>query len=365
VIHLAREQKRSLFIWGGIGIGKSYTVKQTAEEMAKEEGRKFYDFTKLTKEDIAEIENNPSKAFLYYDIRLSQFDPSDLRGLPSINGKETVDWKIPTWVKLFSLPNIAGMIFFDELNLAPPSIQASAYQIIHDRCISDTPISDKVVVIGAGNRTEDRGNVYELAKPLQNRFLHVELEIPSVDDWSKWAFENQDIDDRVVVFLQNRPAFLYKVSERAGDEAFPTPRSCEWWGKLIKDTEDLEEIERRTALAVGTEVASEFVAFLKLKKSINFQEILENPEKIKEIPDEEVHLKYALISLILDWYGKQRKDTKTLKKVLEMASNLQPKEFSILLLRGIRAKNPSSFMKHIVENKEFFEYAKREILPYL
>ncbi|MEM5824301.1 MAG: hypothetical protein QXE98_06130, partial [Archaeoglobaceae archaeon] len=37
----AYQTKEPLFIWGRTGIGKSWTVRKVAEEIAKSEGRKF------------------------------------------------------------------------------------------------------------------------------------------------------------------------------------------------------------------------------------------------------------------------------------------------------------------------------------
>lgn len=73
-------------------------------------------------------------------------------------------------------------MFFDELNLAAPSIQASAYQLILDGQLGEYELPRGWVVITAGNRLLDQAHTFEMPAPLRNRFTHVELEIPAIED---------------------------------------------------------------------------------------------------------------------------------------------------------------------------------------
>lgn len=59
------------------------------------------------------------------------------------------------------------------MNLAPPLVQASAYQFILDRCLGEYMVPDGYSVIGAGNRLEDRAIIRELriAHKSQNIFI--------------------------------------------------------------------------------------------------------------------------------------------------------------------------------------------------
>ena len=156
LIKLAYQRKQPIYVWGATGIGKSMTIKRVAKEIAKDMGLNY-------NEDISKI--NEEGNFSVVDIRISQLDPSDLRGLPKIDNGNT-KWLPPNW-----LPRAGkGIIFFDELNLAPPSIQASAYQLILDRRLGEYILPEGWIIISAGNRLEDRANVFELPAPLKNRF---------------------------------------------------------------------------------------------------------------------------------------------------------------------------------------------------
>jgi hypothetical protein len=338
----------SLYVWGTTGIGKSQTVEEISRKKADELGKEFVMWNKLSRKEKHSLLDSLDKYYIFIDIRLSQMDPSDLRGLPDLNGKESVEWKVPFWVYVISQKDANGVLFFDELNLAPPSIQASAYQIINDKAIGEVAISPDVFIIGAGNRIEDKANVYDLPKPLQNRFCHCQLKVPHIDDWTEWAME-KDVDSRIITFLKYRPPLLFDFDTKSKEKAFPTPRSWgEFANKLIKglpdDTnEQLRRIRTLVSSSVGSKAAQEFTSFIKLKKKINLQDILKNPEKASEI--KEMDMKYSLISLISEWYDKNYKK-KDLETLLEISTHIQ-KEFAILLLRMAKNKHRTSFINNI------------------
>lgn len=323
LIKKAYEKRLPLFIWGPPGIGKSQTVKRVAQEIAKEKGVRFSD-------DIRDI--NKEDVFILIDIRLSQLDPSDLRGLPKIDNG-TTKWLPPNW-----LPQKGqGIIFADELNLAPPSVQAAAYQLILDRRLGDYVLPDGYVIIGAGNRAEDRANVFELPAPLKNRFIHVELAVPSVEDWTKWALEN-GIDNRIISFLNFRPSLLFKFDYESREPSFPTPRSWEFASKLIKGENDIEHIVTLVSSAVGEGAALEFEGFLRTRNLFNVDEILKDPMNA-EIPEEPDKV-YALIDVLVEKYDPKLANTYGLLLLHRI-----PPEFGALLMKMLLAKDKNFLEK--------------------
>jgi len=350
----------SHLVIGGTGIGKSWTVDKKACEIAKQLGREYVKWNKLSKEEKHKVADNPEKYFFLMDIRLSQLDPSDLRGLPALNGKETVEWKIPFWLYLASKKGAKGIIFLDEINLAPHTLQASAYQLIHDRELGEVPIQDGVLVIGAGNRLEDKASVYDLPRPLQNRFTHDTLSAPYIEQeckesWGKWAMEN-GIDMRIITFLIQRPTLLNpKINEDSNERAFPTPRSWAVCSKLISGETDLNWIDSLASMSIGASASSEFSSFLKFQRQINLKEILERPEKAANI--KELDLKYSLLSLVAEWFGQNGKKD-NLETVLQIADVIQP-EFAILLLRFAKIKHESLFKNNVRNCKSWKPISKK------
>ena len=153
-----------VMIWGPPGVGKSQIVAQVAE--------------------------NHGAALV--DIRLSQMEPSDLRGIPFKNGAK-VEWAIPAMLPEVAVHGEAGLLFIDEITSAPPSVSAAAYQLILDRRLGEYRVPEHWAIVAAGNRQGDRGVTYSMPAPLANRFSHFDVDI-NLDDWVAWAYAN-GIDD--------------------------------------------------------------------------------------------------------------------------------------------------------------------------
>lgn len=333
LIKTAYNKKLPLFVHGSIGIGKSDTVKKVAQDIAKQQNMDFIDHMEQ------------DGKFCFVDVRISQLDPTDLRGIPIADGNVT-KWLIPNWLP--QKEKSKGILFFDELNTAPPSIQASCYQLILDRRLGDYELPKGWLIVSAGNRLEDKANIFDLPAPLSNRFIHIELETPDIDAWLEWGIKN-DIDTRVLTFLKFKPQFLYKFDEKTKEKAFPTPRTWEFTSRLIKDNENLEELDILIASSVGEAISLEMTAYIKLKSKLDIDQILKNPTKAK-LPKDEVDLKYALVSAIVERF---KKDRKLIKPLLQIGNRLSP-EFTILLLKMVREIDKTILRKN-VETKEFKE----------
>ena len=336
-IKIAYDTKTPIFIWGTTGIGKSDSVKAVAKEIAKEEGLGFSD---------EDVENG---CFGFIDIRISQLEPSDLRGLPTID-KDRTKWLIPNWLP--KNPTGKGILFFDEINLSPPSIQATAYQLILDRKLGDYKLPDGWVIVSAGNRVEDKCNVFEMSSALCNRFTHTELNIPDKDAWTNWALDN-GIDNRIIAFLQFKPSSLFQFDSKNKDRAFPTPRSWAFCSRLIQGREDKAMLNILVSSAVGEATATEFCAFLRLQNKIDIKELIKNPKLVANI--KEIDLKYILLGTIAEYY---RNDKTLLEKTFELCEYLEP-EFAVLLLRFLKGTNQSHFSKTIVNDKKGKELLNR------
>ncbi|MEM2446451.1 MAG: MoxR family ATPase [Candidatus Bathyarchaeia archaeon] len=282
--------KEPLFIWGRTGIGKSWTVRKVAEEIAKSEGRKF-----TTK--ISEID---SEHFFLMDKRLTYRKPTDLTGaIYRDENKKVACWLYPEWIHLISREReekegieIKGIVFLDELNLAPPLVQNAAYELILDRKIDGLSLADGVVILAAGNLTEDEAYTFEMPKPLRTRFTHVVLKVPPYKEgdkgWFFWAIEN-GIDSRIIAFLGYRPDLLFQDID---DIVFPTPRGWEKASKLMKNKSN-EEAWRAVAKACGMPAAMQFKQFLETTAQIDIEKILKEPEMFSKM---NIDMKFGAIS---------------------------------------------------------------------
>lgn len=242
----------STMIWGAPGIGKSSIVAQTAQAHKME----------------------------MIDLRLSQLAPTDLRGLPVADRESMVSrWYPPEF-----LPREGrGILFLDELNLAPPAMQGMAQQLILDRRIGSYTVPDQWFVWAAGNRKEDRASVFDMPAPLANRFIHLTVE-PNFESFKAFALGHQ-IHEHLLAFLSFRPALLHKLDPQ--QPAWPSPRSWMIASRLYKVGLDISHV-------VGAGTAVEFAAFLKLYHQLpNVEEILQGKGKRISFPKEPSQ-RYAL-----------------------------------------------------------------------
>ena len=219
LIKTSYEKKVSLFITGGIGIGKSDSVRGASKKLAEKNNLSYGEDNHYNDENI----------FRLIDVRVAQLDAVDLRGIPhSDHDTQTIKWFPPDW-----LPKTGkGILFFDELNLATPSIMSACFQLILDRKLGNYSLPEGFSIVAAGNRIQDRSTIFELPAPLANRFIHCELDPPNIDQWTEWSINN-NIDSRIISFLNFSRSSLYKFTEDSVEKAFPTPR-CVRGDSLIR-----------------------------------------------------------------------------------------------------------------------------------
>jgi MoxR-like ATPase len=248
---IRKDLQISTMIWGPPGIGKSSIVGQLTQEQNID----------------------------FIDVRLSQLAPTDLRGLP------VAEDGISKWYPPEFLPNTGkGILFLDELNMAPPAMQGVAQQLILDRRVGSYTVPDGWFVWAAGNRKEDRAAVFDMPAPLANRFLHLEVK-PDFDSFKAFALETR-VHEQIIAFLSFRSSLLHKIDPQ--QPAWPSPRS---W--VMAST--LHHVGLDIAPAVGGGAKAEFDAFIQLYETLpNLTPILEG--KGDKIPfPTEASTRYATV----------------------------------------------------------------------
>jgi hypothetical protein len=229
------------------------------------------------------------------DIRLSQMEPSDLRGIPFRN-EDKVEWAIPSILPDADHQGPQGILFLDEITSAPPTVSAAAYQLILDRRLGEYQVPVGWAIFAAGNRQGDRGVTYSMPAPLANRFSHFEVET-HLDDWVAWAYRNS-IDERIIAFLRFRPELLFDFDPAHNPVAFPSPRSWEFAHRALQKFESHPQLLQGTLQAcVGPAAGVELNAFVNsLDKMPDLDAILAG-EKVP-VPDE-IDLQYAVAAALV------------------------------------------------------------------
>jgi hypothetical protein len=230
------------------------------------------------------------------DLRLGQMEPTDIRGIPFYNkdlGK--MDWAPPVELPDEELASQYPLVvlFLDELNSAPASVQAAAYQLILNRRIGKYRLPDNVVMVAAGNRESDKGVTYRMPTPLANRFLHQEMKVDFAS-WQEWAVMNK-IHKDVVGYLSFAKQDLYDFDAKSASRAFATPRSWSFVSQLVgDDTVDDDTLMNLIAGTVGEGLAVKFMAHRKVAgKMPSPTDILNG--KVKDLNVKEVSAMYSLV----------------------------------------------------------------------
>jgi hypothetical protein len=287
----AFKRKRPVFLWGPPGIGKSDSIHQLGTEMNAH----------------------------VIDVRLSLWEPTDIKGIPYFNANDnTMSWAPPVELPTRELASQypAVILFLDEMNSAPPSVQAAAYQLILNRRVGTYRLPDNVIVVAAGNREADRGVTYRMPAPLANRFVHLELRV-DFDDWFQWAINN-NIHKDVVGYISFAKQDLYDFDPKTASRSFATPRSWSFVSELLEEDINDATLADLVSGAVGEGTGVKFMAHRKVAGRMpNPTDILSG--KVKELKVKEISAMYSLtVSLCYELKDAAQKKTKNWD---EMADN--------------------------------------------
>jgi len=279
------KKQRPVFLWGPPGIGKSEIIAEITEELGGH----------------------------MIDLRLSQMEPTDIRGIPFFNkNKEVMDWAPPIDLPSEELASQYPIVvlFLDEMNSAAPSVQAAGYQLILNRRSGKYVLPKNVVMVAAGNRESDKGVTYRMPTPLANRFVHLEMR-KDFDSWFAWSVKNYVHQD-VVGYLTFAKQDLFDFDPKSSSRAFATPRSWTFVSQFLDD-EDATDAELTDLIAgtVGEGLALKFMAHRKVSSSMpKPDDILSG--KTTELKTKEISAMYSLtISLCYELQERFKKSGAT------------------------------------------------------
>ena len=295
-----------VMLWGPPGVGKSDLIAQIG-----------------VRHDVPVI-----------DIRLSQMEPSDLRGIPfrDVNNNNKVEWAIPSMLPDAQTHGNQGILFLDEITSAVPSVSAAAYQLILDRRLGEYQVPNGWAIFAAGNRQGDRGVTYTMPSPLANRFSHYEVDI-NLDDWVAWAYKN-DISEKIIAFLRFRPELLFDFDPAHNPVAFPSPRSWQFTNNaLLKFTHSPQVLLGTLQACVGPAAGIELKAFIdSMDQMPDLDSILSG---VDVTAPKEIDLQYAVASALVGRAirAKDTEDAKTIYgHILNYAKAFRQKEMGVMLV---------------------------------
>lgn len=205
-----RATQTTLQLWGPPGTGKSSVIRAYAE-----------------KHDLhLEV------------VLLAQLEPSEVGGLPFLdkNGTTKTQYALPAWFhNLLDQPN-GAVLFFDELNAAPWSVQAAALTFIQDRMLRGVKLPDNVLVVAAGNPVGTGISALPLNPPMANRLSHFTF-TPPLDMYlpgfrKAWGREIGGVEMMlravVAAFLSSHRDLLHAMPTTDEDQGGPWPSHRSW-----------------------------------------------------------------------------------------------------------------------------------------
>ncbi len=159
------------------------------------------------------------------DFRLSQIEPADLIGIPSVHNGRTV-YNVPEWwpmceadqVKLKDVLKLtekigkgnygdAGILFFDELNRATRDVQQAVFEVVHDHSMHGRKLPPGWMVVSAINGNSEIYTTTRMEPALLSRFFLIEFK-PTFKEWFDWGKRDNNIHHIILDFLRKTPSLL-------------------------------------------------------------------------------------------------------------------------------------------------------------
>lgn len=239
--------KKPIFLWGGVGLGKTSLFYQIAEELE-------------------------SRLYL---INLGTMEPSDVGGHPYPMMRGTLNPRhVLTWIQSEDLLPFVNpdredensIVLFDEVDRCGQQTQNASMNLIRDRHINGHRLCPSVSVACTGNGLSDGGTT-PITTAMATRGVHLYVQTSSpqaLDSWDSWA-EAKGLNPALRGFARYRQSLVVGPEPTFTELQRPTPRTLvdAWemmelcatvpWGR--------EVIEPLVYGAVGQVTGREMIAF--------------------------------------------------------------------------------------------------------
>ena len=200
-----------------------------------------------------------------------------ITGLPKALTDTNQDEAIWTKPQVFSLNNLQVgcqdiakdtiILFLDDAHLCNKSIQSYMFQLMTYRSIHGHRLPNNVVIVMAGNRSNDKAGFQQIMAPVSNRIYFLDVDC-DVDDWTENFALSHGVRTDIITFLQNN--HIYFQSSPMESTAWASPRSwthASHMMDMFEDMYDRVDVNTMTRIMsghVGMEYATEFVKYKQL-----------------------------------------------------------------------------------------------------
>lgn len=210
-VMLSAEKFQPLILVGAVGIAKTQFLKN--------------DFRTIYAEHLGLAEVG-----LIHE-RVANRDAAEIAGVAlPVKGADgsviTRFTKPPLITRIEEDGNDHGIILFDELLQAPADVQKVLADVLdpEERTLAGWPIPDGWIVVGTGNRVQDKSGATRMLSHLLNRCAVFELQF-DVARWAEWADDNGVNPLVIDCAVTYHGEGFFDTSVPTEDGAFCTPRS--------------------------------------------------------------------------------------------------------------------------------------------
>jgi len=106
-------------------------------------------------------------------------------------GNKVLNYPAPDWV--IELVD-GGVLLLDEVNQAPPPMQAAIMGILLGKRVGGHYLGGRVRTLCAANPTDQAAGGYDFAPPVANRMGHLPWPDAAPDDWATWLLSDTSLD---------------------------------------------------------------------------------------------------------------------------------------------------------------------------
>jgi hypothetical protein len=248
-LQMAWKCQRSLFIIGDFGVGKTTVV----SDFAKGQGADFHTMV------------------------ASMMDRLDLGGLPYGDpGSDTTRMRpsavIAGLSKERNPDGAPAVLYLNEFNAAPDSVQPVFLRLIGERKIGDLSIRDNVLVVADGNPSSASRLSRDLPEPTRRRFNWLMVR-SSAATWCDYA-ARRGLNPLVGAFVSQQARFFYTFDPSKKHHLCYACGAS--WDRVASDLAhatdifggDGEGLTTWVCGLVGVEAGQQFAAFLRHRNSI-------------------------------------------------------------------------------------------------
>lgn len=278
IIKRAIRTGTNILLTGNPGIGKTSVIEKTHVEIKKVD-----------------------PDFGLWILYLSAMSPLDVQAVvPDMDNRELVNFFNKNLPNRYDNPNTRGILWLGESNNADPATNKVLQKYINNEDMGGLQKPEGVVVISDSNSLKHKSGAVQQSLALLSRSRHIEIEV-CPDSYLEYLAET-NASEFVRAYLSIRKDHVDSFAKHMETRTYgvwANPRSWERLSNSMLDaTEHKEELTNDEVIGdVGEAVGKEFLAFLKVAKTlVKYEDVIKKP-KTCVVPEKSSDT-YAVIAML-------------------------------------------------------------------